>query len=477
MSPVDPKQESWLNAIKVYTHPRALTLLFFGFSSGLPLLLVFGTLSFWLREAGVERSLITYFSWVGLAYGFKWLWAPLVDRLPLPLLSKTLGRRRSWLLLSQLGLAAGLAGLAFSDPHANLRLMAILALVVAFCSATQDIVIDAYRIESAAERLQAAMAATYMAGYRLAMIVAGAGALALAAWASTDSAVYNLQAWRVAYLVMAGLMLVGLITTLIVNEPDSVEMDEETREQQARIIGFSERYAHLPDLLARFIGWGYVAILCPFIDFIRRYGSHALIILALIGTYRISDVMLGIIANVFYVDMGFSKEEIAQIIKIYGVIMTIVGAGLGGILVNRFGVMRIMFIGALLVALTNLLFAWLATLGNNTAALTLVISLDNLSGGIATAAFVAYLSSLTNIQYSATQYALFSSVMLLFPKFLGGFSGGFVDQYDYPVFFTGVALLGLPVLILVWLAAGANRAAGNDTDTTTHQLQTKRTTN
>lgn len=457
MSSVDQQAESWLDSLKIYLHPRAVTLFFLGFSSGLPILLVFGTLSFWLREAGVERSLITYFSWVGLAYGFKWLWAPLIDRFPLPLLSTLLGRRRSWLFLSQLLLIGGLSGLAFADPLQNLQAMALLAVLVAFSSATQDIVIDAYRIESAGERLQAAMAATYMAGYRIAMIVAGAGALALAAWFSNVPSEYDPSSWRYAYLGMASLMLIGLATTLIVKEPTAVPMDSETLAQQQEIIRYSERYAHLPAWTAKFIGWAYIAIICPFADFIKRYGQQALIILALIGTYRISDVILGIIANVFYVDMGFTKEEIAQIIKIYGVIMTIVGAGIGGILVNRFGVMKILFLGALMVALTNLLFAWLATLGHNTQALTLVISLDNLSGGIATAAFVAYLSSLTNIQYSATQYALFSSVMLLFPKFLGGFSGGFVDQFGYEWFFISVALLGLPVLVLVWLAAKTNK--------------------
>ncbi|WP_415881982.1 AmpG family muropeptide MFS transporter [Neptuniibacter sp. QD34_54] len=452
MSSVDSKTESWLDTAKIYLHPRAITLLFFGFSSGLPILLVFGTLSFWLREAGVERSLITYFSWVGLAYGFKWLWAPLVDRLSLPLLSTWLGRRRSWLLLSQILLVIGLTGLAFSNPHENLQYMALLALMVAFSSATQDIVIDAYRIESAGERLQAAMAATYMAGYRIAMIVAGAGALAIAAWTSISPESYDINSWKYAYLIMASLMSVGMMTTFLVKEPASVEMDTETLEQQQKIIEFTQRNAHLPDFISRFLGWAYIAIACPFIDFVRRYGMQALIILALIGTFRISDVILGIIANVFYVDMGFTKEEIAQIIKIYGVVMTIVGAGLGGILVNRFGVRKILFLGALLVSLTNLLFAWLATLGNDTTALTIVISLDNLSGGIATAAFVAYLSSLTNIQYSATQYALFSSMMLLFPKFLGGFSGGFVDSFGYPWFFTAVAIIGLPVLILIWIS-------------------------
>ncbi|WP_372742026.1 MFS transporter [Neptunomonas sp.] len=453
MSSVDSLPDTWLGSLRIYLHPRAIALLFLGFSSGLPILLVFGTLSFWLREAGVERSVITYFSWVGLAYGLKWLWAPLIDRLSLPFLSRWLGRRRSWLFLSQCLLITSLSGLAFSDPLLNLNYMALLAIAVAFSSATQDIVIDAYRIESAGERLQAAMAATYMAGYRLAMIVAGAGALALAAWIDVDPALYSKHSWQVAYLCMAALMGTGLITTLVIAEPPAVEMDQETLQQQQKITTKAEQLAHLPSWLSRLLGWSYIAVICPFADFIHRYGKQALIILALIGTYRISDVILGIIANVFYVDMGFTKQEVAQIIKIYGVVMTIIGAGLGGILVNRFGVMKILFIGALLAAGTNLLFAWLATLGHDTLMLTVVISLDNLSGGIATAAFVAYLSSLTNIQYSATQYALFSSVMLLFPKFLGGFSGGVVDSFNYTWFFTGTTLLGIPVLILVWMAA------------------------
>lgn len=452
MSRAHASLTQWKEAFSLYLHPRAVTLLLLGFSSGLPLLLVFGTLSFWLREAGVQRSLITYFSWVGLAYGFKWLWAPLIDRVPVPLLTRWFGRRRAWLLISQTALVVSLSLLAFADPHAQLSQMAILAVVVAFSSATQDIVIDAYRIESAAERLQAAMAATYMAGYRLAMIAAGAGALAIAAWASPDADQYHAVAWQWAYLSMAGLMLIGLVTTLCIDEPNSQTNDAELSEQRQKIEAFANELL-LPAPLARVLSWCYIALICPFSDFIQRYGQQALIILALIATYRISDIILGIIANVFYVDMGFTKQEIAQIIKVYGVIMTITGAALGGILVNRLGVMRILLLGAALVAATNLMFAWLATLGHNTWALTLVVSLDNLSGGIATAAFVAYLSSLTNIQYSATQYALFSSFMLLFPKFLGGFSGGFVDEWGYIAFFVGVSLVGIPVVFLVHLAS------------------------
>jgi PAT family beta-lactamase induction signal transducer AmpG len=443
--------ESWLDAARIYLQPRPLTLLFLGFSSGLPLLLVFGTLSFWLREAGVDRSTIGFVSWVALAYGFKWVWAPLVDRLRLPGLYRLMGRRRSWLLLAQLSVAAGVVGMALTDPQADLLRLVVFAVLVAFASATQDIVIDAFRIESGGSRLQAAMAATYMIGYRLAMIVAGAGALWLAAWVDPDPEQYHFAAWQAAYLGMAALMLVGLLTTLSVAEPElppSVLSEEEKAAQ---------RFAHLPSWLQPVLRWLWSAVFNPFIDFFQRYGLLALLVLALIATYRISDIVLGVIANVFYVDMGFSKTEVANVTKVFGVAMTLLGAVIGGVMVNRLGVMRILFTGALLVALTNLLFALLAHVGASVPMLIVVVAMDNLAGGMATAAFVAYLSALTNVQYSATQYALFSSVMLLLPKFVGGFSGVVVDRVGYEWFFVAVALLGLPVLVLVWLAGRYTR--------------------
>ncbi|MDP5292625.1 MFS transporter [Oceanimonas sp. CHS3-5] len=420
-----------------------------GFSSGLPLLLVFGTLSFWLREAGVSRTSIGFFSWVALAYGVKWLWSPLVDRLPLPLLSRLMGRRRSWMLFSQGIIMAALAGMAFSDPTADLSQLALFALAVAFASATQDIVIDAYRIESAPERLQGALAAAYMTGYRLAMIMAGAGALAIAAWAGSDTG-YDMGGWQVAYLAMAGCMLVGVLTCLLLHEP-KVDLGEQQRSQR-------EHRDHLvasgwPAWLAGLAAFGKSAVVAPFADFFQRFGWQALLILGLIASYRIADVVMGVMANPFYVDMGFTKTEIATVTKIYGVIMTLAGAALGGVLVGRFGTLRILMLGALLTAGTNLLFALMSQLGPDVRLLTVIISLDNLSAGIATAAFVTYLSSLTNVAFSATQYALFSSVMLLLPKFVAGFSGLAVDTIGYAGFFTGTAALGLPVLVLIAVVA------------------------
>ncbi|MBT2969541.1 MAG: AmpG family muropeptide MFS transporter [gamma proteobacterium symbiont of Ctena orbiculata] len=426
-------------------------MLFLGFSAGLPLLLVFGTLSYWLREAGVERSTIGFLSWVALAYGFKWAWAPLVDRLRLPWLSAGLGRRRAWMLLAQLAIITGLCGLAFSDPLQGLHGFALLALFVAFSSATQDIAIDAYRIERAAVRLQGVMAANYMIGYRIAMIVSGGGALAIAQWASPTETGYYLNAWMFAYLAMAGLMLVGVVTVLLIEEPD-VHPNSATLEQEAVVDRMIERQHWLPGVLRSFGEWFYGAVISPFADFIRRYRWHAVLILALIASYRISDVVLGVISNVFYVDLGFSKREVAIVANVLGVAMTLLGAVLGGMLVTRVGVMRILLVGGILAAATNLLFAWLAGVGHNLIMLALVIAADNLSAGLATAAFIAYLSSLTNVSYSATQYALFSSVMLLLPKFIGGFSGVIVDALGYVSFFLITATMGIPVLILILIA-------------------------
>ncbi|PJG58946.1 AmpG family muropeptide MFS transporter [Aeromonas cavernicola] len=445
---------SWRDALAVYLQARVLILFAMGFSSGLPLLLVFGTLSFWLREAQISLTDIGYMSWVALAYGVKWLWSPLVDRLPLPLLSRLLGRRRSWMLLSQLLIASALVGMAFCDPQTQLAQLALFALLVAFSSATQDIVIDAYRIESAPERLQAAMAAAYMTGYRLAMIMAGAGALALAAWLGSNSG-YDYRGWQLTYLLMAALMSLGIITTLLCHEPviDVAGQDSQQAARKAQLLSRG-----WPRSLAGLGAWVHEAIWCPFADFFHRYGRSALLILGLIACYRISDVVMGVMSNSFYVDMQFSKTEVATITKVYGVIMTLVGAALGGVLVMRFGTLRILFVGALLTASTNLLFALLNEMGHNLQLLTLIISLDNLSAGIATAAFITYLSSLTNVAFSATQYALFSSVMLLLPKLLAGFSGAVVEQVGYSAFFVGTSLLGVPVLLLiVWVAKRANR--------------------
>jgi MFS transporter, PAT family, beta-lactamase induction signal transducer AmpG len=306
------------------------------------------------------------------------------------------------------------------------------ALLVAFGSATQDIALDAFRIESADTQHQAALAATYQTGYRLAMIWSGAGALWIAARAEGPSiAGYQQGAWQTAYLVMAASMLPGVLTVLFSKEPLRKELPAAKNAAE----------------------WLRGALVEPFAEFIGRYRWQAALVLGLIATYRISDVVMGIMANPFYVDMGFTKDEVAAVTKVYGVVMTLVGAFVGGALAMRMGVMRVLMLGAMLSAATNLLFAWLAGQGHDVTALIFVVSADNLASGIASAAFIAYLSSLTNVNYSATQYALFSSMMLLLPKFVAGYSGMFVDAFGYANFFTATSVLGLPVLVLVWLAS------------------------
>ncbi len=444
-------RRSWIADLRVYTEPSVARMMLLGFSAGLPLLLVLGTLSFRLREAGIDRTTIGFLSWVALAYAFKWAWAPLVDRMPLPLLTRLLGRRRSWLVLAQMGIVAGLVGSALTDPAMDLHRLVFFSLLVAFSSATQDIALDAFRIESAGQSRQAAMAATYQIGYRAAMIFSSAGALWIAASFDPDEKTYEHAPWTITYLIMAGAMSVGMLTVLFSKEPPHSAVPNATKGEKD-FTAQLRRAAWMPLVLSRFALWVYGAMVSPFLDFVSRYGWHAILLLALIGTYRISDIVMGVMASPFYRDIGFTKEEVAAVSGVYGVIMTLVGASLGGVLSLRFGVMRVLFVGAALSAATNLLFAWLATRGHDLSGLVMAISLDNLSSGIASAAFVAYLSSLTNVAYSATQYALFSSIMLLLPKFLAGFSGWAVDHSDYHTFFIGTAVLGVPVLILVALA-------------------------
>ncbi len=493
--------KNWLAAAAAYTDRRAVTLFFLGFSAGVPILLIFSSLSLWLREAGVDRSTVTMFSWAALAYSFKFVWAPLIDSLPLPLLTRALGKRRGWLLLSQLLVIAAVCSMAMVNPVGSTALtyMAAGAVLLGFSSATQDVVIDAYRIESAADNvaMQSVTAATYNAGYRVGMIVAGAGALFLAAKLGSHENAYVYAAWQQTYFIMAAVMGVGVATTLLMREPAASEHHTASRSTAdnlrllllflvsvaAFVAAFSQLGKVLPQgggPLAAF-GWEAVRLLFsaaaasavgaltvksglvpkqlavdtwihPVTDFFERYGKSALLLLALIGVYRISDIVAGVISNVFYQDMGFSKEEIAAAVKTFGVVMAVAGGFLGGLLSQKFALMKMMMTGAVLAALTNLLFVALAYRGHDVAFMYLAVGFDNLAAGLAGAVFIAFLSALTNIRFTAVQYAIFSSLMTLLPKTLGGYSGAMVDKIGYPGFFTLTALLGVPVLLLVYLA-------------------------
>ncbi len=504
----------WKDSIRAFGHPRVITMLFLGFSAGLPLMLIFSSISFWLLEAGVDRSVVTFFSWAALGYSFKFIWAPLVDSLPLPVLTAILGRRRSWILLAQGMIIAAIVLMAGLDPaenQTNLTYMALAAVMLGFSSATQDIVIDAYRIESAGARLQALMSATYIAGYRIGMLVAGAGSLYLASHFGSTTEAYSFSAWQKTYLVMAAAMIVGVVTTLIIPEPVSrADRSVSNIRESTQVVllficcvaGFIFVYIFSADISAQLklslmqfadnkvlvslfveclklslgiLGAVIISLLLtktgmidssilknlylnPVADFFQRYGIRsAFLLLALIGLYRISDIVLGVISNVFYHDLGFSKTEVATVVKTFGLGMTILGGFLGGLMSLQFGVLRILLLGAVLSAATNLLFMALAELGYSVGFLYLVIGADNLSAGIASAAFVAFLSALTNIKFTAMQFAIFTSLMTLIPKVLGGYSGGIVNEVGYAQFFLITAMLGIPVILLILLISRNSR--------------------
>lgn len=411
----------WIAASRIYFTRRLITVLFLGFAAGLPFLLMFGTLTAWLSQAGIDKTSIGLFVLTGTAFTLKFLWAPLVDRMPLPLLSRLLGQRRSWLALSQIVCIASLIGIALSDPGVELLITASWTVALAFASATQDIVIDAYRIETLEEDEQGAGAAVYQLGYRLALILAGAGALILA-----DAA-----GWMITYTVMAALMGVGLLTTLVSPEPQRPASSAISTEKK----------------LKSYVIWIRESVVAPFAEFMSRPG-WALILLFVVF-YKYADGIWAAMANPFYLELGFTLTEIGVVSKTYGVVMTIVGSILGGIMVLRLGILKSVLFGAISMALTNLLYAGLAVIGPSVPALVVVISIENLANGIGGTAFIAYLSSLCNLAYTATQYALLSSFMNVARTFLASGGGWLADQVDWATFFVITTLAGIPGVVLL----------------------------
>jgi len=434
----------WLEALRVYGQPRVLSMLFLGFSSGLPFFLVFSTLSAWLRQAGVQRSTIGMLSWVGIVYSIKFLWAPVVDRLALPVLHRVLGRRRAWMLLAQLGLAVGLFHLSLSNPATGVRSVALAALFVAFCAATQDIALDAWRIESAPPQLQGAMVAVYQVGYRIALIVGSAGALTIA----------DVAGWHASYATMAALVAIGVITTLIVPEPNpGVPRESAVREEH--VIAWIESRAHWPPLLLRAGEWFVSAVVCPLLDFFGRYGPGlAVLLLVFIGSYRLTEFTMGSMANPLYIDLGYTLKQIAAVVKIYGLAMSLFGVFIAGVLIAKLGLLRMLVLGNVLLFLSNLGFAWLATEHTpSILALGAVNAFDNLAIAVQGTSLIAFLSGLTSPKYTATQYALFSSLYALPGKILEGTSGFVVEHIGYPAFFVYTASLSLPGLLLLYFVA------------------------
>jgi MFS transporter, PAT family, beta-lactamase induction signal transducer AmpG len=417
-----PTGRGWRTALAVYREPRLVIIFLMGFASGLPLALTGATLAIWLTDLRLSLTSIGLFAVLGVPYNVKFGWSPLIDRVSIPVLTRSLGRRRSWLLVLQFALVGAIVALGFTRPGEVPLWTALAALGVAFLSASQDVVIDAYRIETAGEPDQGASAAMTQYGYRLGTLASGAGALFLAAFLP----------WSWVYAAMAGLLLIGVITTLLAPEP---------------------RVAAVPAPSADFLDCFREAVLGPFVEFLRRRGvAVALLVLVFIVLYTLGDAFAGTMANPFYVKIGFSKVEIATVTKVFGLGATLVGVFLGGLAVSRYGVTKALMVCGICQALSNLMFATQALAGHDVRVLVCTITIENLTGGMASAAFVAYLSVLCNVAYTATQYALFTSFMALGRTFLASPSGWVADHVGWVEFFLISTLLALPGLaILGWM--------------------------
>ena len=492
MSSNGPKA-GFLASLADYWRPGVREMLFLGFASGLPFPMVLTTLSARLRLAGIDRTTIGLFSLVGLAYSLKFAWSPIVDRYRLPVFGR-LGQRRGWMLFAQIGIVAGLVSLALHDPSVGAEQVAILATLTAFFSATQDIAVDAYRIEAGDASLQGTASAAYQVGYQVALICSGAGALVVASHSG----------WTPAYFMIAALLLVGVVATLRISEPvksaesllvaDPALVEATARRMRPMVlfiaflvtaliwlvlrglvppkdstlaldatfgtIGLVElvllavlRVGVLHALRNRLV----VSVVFPIKDIVSRFGWHLTIpMLLLIVTYRLNYMTMGVAANTFYLDMGYSLDQIAAVSKVYGVVLTLTGAIYAGWLVRRIGFMKSMLLGLLLLSAANLFYGHLATLAGTVAPgiawLAAAISLDNIANGIAGTAFIAYMSSLTSKQYTATQYALFGTLWSLPAKSLASQWGRIVDAIGYPTFFIYTAVVALPaVLLIIWL--------------------------
>jgi PAT family beta-lactamase induction signal transducer AmpG len=417
---------SWLESLRVYREPRMLAVLFMGFSSGLPLPLTFGTLSFWLAETGISRTSIGLFALIGISYSFKFVWSPFIDRLPLPWITRHLGRRRGWALTLQALLAIAILALGFTDPRTEPGLVALCAVIVAFLSASQDIVIDAYRIELLKPEEQGAGAAATQWGYRFGMIASSAGALFIAEFGG----------WSIAFAVMAALMGVGMLTVWLTPEP----------------AGSAAALAPMPGDSAaeRVVAWIQRAVIAPFADFMTRPGWVAILVFVVL--YKFGDALAGVMANPFYVAMGFTKLEVASISKVFGVAATLAGLAVGGITVYRLGMYQALLACGVLQAVSNLMYALQSVVGHDVAMLTVTIGIENFTGGMGSAAFVAYLSSLCNVAFTATQYALLSSLATVGRTTLSASGGWLSDQLDWVAFFSVTTLAAVPgILMVLWL--------------------------
>lgn len=443
MDRVNARGPGWLQALAIYREPRMIAMLFLGFSSGLPFYPAFQTMTIWLRESGIALPLIGMVAWATMPYSLKFVWAPVVDRMPLPLLTRLLGRRRAWLLLAQICIVIGLFQLASSDPAAGMHRIVIWDLFLTFFAATQDIAMDAWRIESAPVSRQGAMAAAYQIGFRIALIAGSAGALTLA----------QAYGWHASYLGLTLLGSVGLMTTLLIREPQA-RSSRETAERETRTVQWLERRAHWPLALRQAGEWFIGAVVCPLVDFFARYrGRIAVITVLLIGAYRLTDYGEGAMTLPFFHDHGYTNDQIAWVVKIIGLTVSVAGVFIAGLLVAKWGLLRSLVAGSILMMISSSGFAVLATTHTATLlGLGLANGFDNLAIAVQGTVFIAFLSSLTSPKYTATQYALFSSLFALTGKTVEGFSGFVSHAAGYPLFFLYTASLSIPgLLLLFWL--------------------------
>ncbi len=429
----------WWAAVAVYRDRRVLSLLFLGFSSGLPFGVLAEPLSAWLTEAGISKTEIGLFALVSIPYSLKVLWAPLVDRVALPVLGRLLGRRRSWALLAQTLLLAGIVLMGASDPSASLAATAALAFLVAFASASQDIVIDAYRVEILEEHQLAAGAAITVFGWRIGQVGAGAAGLILA----------DVLPWPVVFTLIAAMVGVGMGTILLNPEPKAPAVDDASA-TAARARAFLEGRPHLPHRLAVAFAWIYAAAVQPIVEFLGR--RHWLAILAFIALYKFGDAILAVMKVPFFLEVGFSKTEIAEVVKLFGVVAVIAGGLFGGVLLARIGILRGLLVCGVLMAASNLVFVLQAWAGADVRMLAVTIAVENITTGMGTTAFVAYLSSLCNLAYTATQYALLTSLMALSRTVLSSGAGWLADRMTWPDFFVATTLAAVPgLLLLLWM--------------------------
>lgn len=427
------KKTGWRDVLRSLSQPKVAVMLMLGFSAGIPFMLVGNTLGFWLREGGIELSTIGFLSWVGIAYSMKFLWAPIIDRCNAPILGRLLGRRRGWMMLAQIVVAVALFAMAIIQPEGGLLTFGALALVAAFASSTQDIVIDAWRIECAENNEEMALlVAAYQLGYRTALLITDALILILATHIG----------WSASYQLMAVLMGVGLVATYFAHEPKAA----------AEMLGITPLWSPR--------GF-FDAVAGPFIAFFKQHGQWAFLMLATISLYRLPDFVMGPMANPFYADLGISKDFVGEVRGTIGLIASIAGIAAGGLFAMRFGFVATLLVGAILGPASNLGFAYLANNGPDGSVFGIVMVIDNFATGFAGTALVAYMSSLTNIGYTATQYALLSSFYALLGKVLKGFSGVVVEYFQidstlmqaYSTFFIGTALIGVPAFLACLLLA------------------------